>query len=214
MFKNADNIRRFYRLFFKLILISVGLALVGLGVALMHKSTLGSSPVDTLSSGISKNLNISLGTSSMIIYIILFIPCVLFARDTIKIGTLLATLSQGFYIDFFYNLIPNISYDEYTWLKYLVSFSGIIICSFGISFYVSVNEGLAPLEGVTELLSTKLKWNYRNAKIITDLCLLIVGIILDGVYGLGTLMSVLCLGAFIQFFRKNIDIYFKRLIDA
>lgn len=211
MLKNANNKKRFYRILLKLIFISVGLAIVGLGVALMHKSTLGSSPVDTLSSGISKNLNISLGTSSMIIYMILFIPCVLFARDTIKIGTLLATLSQGIYIDFFYKLIPNISYDEYTWLKYLVSLSGIIICSFGISFYVSVNEGLAPLEGVTELLSTKLKWSYRNAKTITDLVLLVFGIVLNGVYGVGTLMSVLCLGVFIQFFRKNIYIYFKSI---
>lgn len=209
MIKNKIRGNRINKLILKLILISIGLAFVGLGVALMHKSTLGSSPIDTLSSGVSKKLNISLGMASLIIYLVLFIPCVIFVRNTIKVGTILATFTQGLYINFFYDLIPNIAFDGIPWSKYVISISGIIICSFGISFYVSVNEGLAPLEGITEILIVKFKWSYKKSKTIIDLLLLVWGIILGGVYGLGTLISVLFYGGLIQFFLKRLDPVFK-----
>ncbi len=212
MLKNTHDSNRIYKYIFKVILISVGLAFIGLGVALMHKSSLGTSAIDTLCNGISRQLGVSLGTSSFIVYIILFIPCIIFARDTIRTGTLLATFTQGFYINFFYNLIPDIAGYEITWLKYLFSLIGVLLCSFGISFYVSVKEGLGPLEGVTEVFISKLKWSYKRSKTATDLILLFFGLILGGVYGPGTLINVLCIGRLIQFFLKRMNIYFRRVL--
>ncbi|WP_276929678.1 hypothetical protein [Herbinix luporum] len=57
-------ISRIYKFILKVIMISVGVAVTGMGVALLHKSGLGSSPIDTLASGINKTFGFSLGARS------------------------------------------------------------------------------------------------------------------------------------------------------
>jgi len=63
-----------------------------------------------------------------------------------------------------------------------------------------VDFGIGPYDLMTEVIIDKLKCSYRMAKIIADCSLLVVGIMMGGVFGLGTIGNVILVGVFIQLF--------------
>jgi uncharacterized membrane protein YczE len=87
-----------------------------------------------------------------------------------------------------YNIIIRI------FLLVLVSF----IIAIGFSILSATNLGFAPNDSVYFIVSDKIKIEYRWVRMVTDLCYLIIGFLLGGVVGIGTIISALLTGPFVQ----------------
>lgn len=205
-----------YLLFIKkLILFFSGLCIIQTGVAIFIKANIGSDPFTVFTQGLAKLLNITTGQANLVILFIFFIVILLTARKSINIGTILSVVSAGFFIDLMSNLLDKLCFDSYNIIiKCLILFLGCVIVAIGFSMLMSANLGVAPNDLIPLMLQEKLKCQYKWIRITLDLSYLIIGFLLGGVVGIGTVISALCQGPIIQFFMPKIDKILKPFLNS
>lgn len=205
-----------YLLFIKkLILFFSGLCIIQTGVAIFIKANIGSDPFTVFTQGLAKLLNITTGQANLVILFIFFIVILLTARKSINIGTILSVVSAGFFIDLMSNLLDKLCFDSYNIIiKCLILFLGCVIVAIGFSMLMSANLGVAPNDLIPLMLQEKLKCQYKWIRITLDLSYLIIGFLLGGVVGIGTVISALCQGPIIQFFMPKIDKILKPFLNT
>lgn len=205
-----------YLLFIKkLILFFSGLCIIQTGVAIFIKANIGSDPFTVFTQGLAKLLNITTGQANLVILFIFFIVILLTARKSINIGTILSVVSAGFFIDLMSNILDKICFDNYNIIiKCLILFLGCVIVAIGFSMLMSANIGVAPNDLIPLMLQEKLKCQYKWIRITLDLSYLIIGFLLGGVVGIGTVIAALCQGPIIQFFMPKIDKILKPFLNT
>lgn len=205
-----------YLLFIKkLILFFSGLCIIQTGVAIFIKANIGSDPFTVFTQGLAKLLKITTGQANLVILFIFFIIILLTARKSINIGTILSVVSAGFFIDLMSNLLDKLCFDSYNIIiKCLILFLGCVIVAIGFSMLMSANLGVAPNDLIPLMLQEKLKCQYKWIRITLDLSYLIIGFLLGGVVGIGTVISALCQGPIIQFFMPKIDKILKPFLNS
>lgn len=193
----------------KLLLISLGFAVAGLGTALMYRADLGSRPNATMSDGLHKILGISYGAGNLMSNILTLLLVLAAEKRLIGYGTLVCVFTMGIYIDFWSGILPQIPGDMGVAVRLLAALAGDIIMAAGLAFYVKIQAGLGPLEAIAEILQKKLKCSYRIAKTAEDGAVLVAGIALGGTFGPGTVLSVCFTGFFMQYFFGVYDRMWK-----
>ncbi len=182
----------------KSLLISIGIAIAAFGIALTYKSGIGTNPMATASDGLTKVFPLNYGNANLLLNGFFLVVAFFLKREKINIGTLLMVLTMGICINFFAGLLA--AETIFTQWQLVYNIIGTIITSLGISVVVLVDFGIGPYDLMTEVIIDKLKCSYRMAKIIADCSLLVVGIMMGGVFGLGTIGNVILVGVFIQLF--------------
>jgi len=185
---------------FKVLMITMGLLIIGLGMAISYKTGMGTTPMATAIDGLTKIIPINYGQGSIILNSLFLIIAIFIKRDKIHIGTILVVFTLGLYINLFVDLIDA----DTLFVNYQLIFNliGTVTTALGIAVIVKQNFGLGPLEIMTEVIKDKFGWSYRRSKITFDVILLITGIMMGGVYGLGTISNVVFVGVFIQMFLE------------
>lgn len=182
----------------KSLLIILGIVIAAFGIAITYKTGIGTNPMATASDGITKVLPLNYGYANLLLNFIFLVIAFFVKRDKINIGTLLMVLSMGVFINLFTGLlVADVPFTQY---QLIYNVLGTIITSLGIAIVVLVDFGIGPYDLMTEVIIDKLKCSYRMAKIIADSSLLVVGIMMGGVFGLGTVGNVILVGIFIQLF--------------
>lgn len=190
---------RFLRLF-------AGLATAAVGIACTVNANLGLSPWEVLSQGISIKTNIMLGTLTQIIGIFVLMLVIVF-KEKIGLGTLCDIAIVGKCINIYlqYNLIPQPN--SFTG-KFILLVSGLLVWSFGVYLYMSAGLGAGPRDSLMVALTKKFNVKISFAKNSIELIVLIVGYLLGGTVGLGTVISVFLVGYVIRgiFFVFRFDV--------
>jgi len=196
--------------FLKVVLLSLGIGVAALGIALTYKSGIGTNPMATVTDGVSRLLSVNYGTANLLINTMFLIVALFLQRDKVFVGTFVLVFTMGIYINFFVNLLSTIALSNMWSIP--INLVGTVITAFGISVVVIVDYGLGPLDLMTEVINRKFQCSYRTAKTVFDSSLLLVGIGMGGVYGLGTLFNVLLVGMLMQsFFELYRKIKFKTI---
>ncbi len=188
------------KLLFKIILLSIGLLVMCLGTTLLYRSYLGSNPMATAADGLSKITGTSYGVANLILNVFFLILALGINRENLGIGTLITVVSIGMYIDMWDAIIPDLAANSSYIFKIAISLLGTLFASMGLSFYIQLELGMGPLECLVEYIYKKTNWQYKTAKTFFDISLLIIGILMGGVYGLGTVLNVFLTGKIMQFF--------------
>ncbi len=196
-----------YLLFIKkLVLFFAGLWIIQTGVAVFIKANIGSDPFTVFTQGLASVLNITTGQANLVILCTFFAIILLTSRKSINIGTILAVVSAGFFIDLMTNVLDKVSFDSYNIIvKCLILFLGCVIIAIGFSMLMTANLGVAPNDLIPLILQEKLNCQYRWIRITLDLTFLIVGFFLGGVVGIGTVIAAFCQGPVIQFCMPKVD---------
>lgn len=201
----------------RLILFFVGMSIIQFGVALFLKTNIGSDPFTVFTQGLAFTLNktgikdlsvvklisgtnqVTPGVANMIILIILFAIIVLFEKSRIKIGTLICVIGVGPIIDIGVNVVSYFPVESYNYVvRMLLVVFGCAIIAIGFSVLSAANVGVAPNDIVPFIIQDKTKYQYRWIRIGIDASFLIIGFILGGTVGLGTVISMAATGPFIQ----------------
>ena len=193
----------------KLFWLNAGFFLCALGVVFILSSGTGYSPWDVLSSGVSVTLGISIGTAVMLISILLVV-IEYFAGSSIGIGTLLNMVMIGIYIDLIHNLHIISPGDNYA-IRLLFLLIGTVILNFGIWLYMAQGLGSGPRDGLMLVLSKKLHVSVGVMKTVNETVAVILGYLLGGFFGIGTILVALFSGPILNLQFKMLRFDAKKI---
>jgi uncharacterized membrane protein YczE len=169
----------------------MGLA-ADLGVSPWHVFHQGAARIFDLSIG---NIVILTGLGTLILWIPL--------KQRFGLGTLMNALVIGPVIDITLNLLPEAF--ESTTVRWVMMLGGIVVIGLGSGFYLGAGLGPGPRDGLMTGLAQR-GVSIRLARTVVEALALIVGILLGGTAGIGTLAFVLLIGPIVQFFLRFLEV--------
>jgi len=168
----------------------LGLSLFGLGEGLLIVSLTGASPWSVLAQGISLNVNLSIGTITLLVSIavlILWIPL----GQKLGMGTIFNALIIAIMIDLCINFAPTPSNYIYQLILALVS---VILVGIGGGIYLVSNLGAGPRDGLMIGLQKKTNLPIAVVRGTLEISVVTIGWYLGGTVGVGTLLFAFGIG--------------------
>lgn len=175
----------------RLLLLSGGSALMGIGVAIAAASTFGADSVALLWEGMHIKFQVTLGTANLLFSLVFLLLVFLIDRKQIGIGTILSPLIEGIAIDICAFFFMEINIVFYQWMAML---TGIILIAVGTGIYAAADIGRGPYIGITFAMEKKYHWSLAKFRICLDVICLILGILFGASLSIGPIVSVLLMG--------------------
>lgn len=179
----------------------IGLAMFGIGIAVMARGGLGLGPWEAFHQGISRLTGMELGTVSILVGIpVLAAWWPLGERP--GIGTLLNIVGIGTATNLALAVLPAA-----TWLpgQLAMTLGGVVIIAIGSGLYLAADLGPGPRDGLMTGLHLRFGWSIRRARTAVELVVLSAGFLLGGTIGLGTVVFALGIGPLVQVALRVFD---------
>ncbi|MDB4230115.1 hypothetical protein N9805_05470 [Paracoccaceae bacterium] len=168
----------------------IGLILFGLGEALLISAGIGVSPWTVLGQGISRVFNFSVGTATFCISLFVLL-CWIPLKQIPGLGTVLNVIIIATVLDYSLPYLPS---PEIYFLKLTQVILGIIITGFGGAVYLIANLGPGPRDGLMTGLQSISNLPIAWVRSGIELTVVLIGWLLGGVVGLGTLLFAIGIG--------------------
>ena len=167
-----------------------GLILFGLGEGLLIVSFTGASPWSVLAQGISLNINLSIGTITLLISIVVLILWIPLGQKP-GMGTIFNALIIALMIDFCIKFVPTPSTYFHQLILAIIS---VMMVGIGGGIYLVSNLGAGPRDGL--MIGLQKVSNLPIAAVRATLEITVVGIgwYLGGTVGIGTLLFAFGIG--------------------
>ena len=168
----------------------------------MLQSGLGLSPWDVLHQGLTVQFGLTVGIWSILssfVVLLFWLPL----RERYGIGTLLNAIIIGVMIDVTAGLVPEAAN---TWWAVSMMVSGILLVAITSGMYIGANLGPGPRDGLMTAIARRGP-SIRLTRVIMEITVLVIGVVLGGTFGIGTILYALLMGPLVQFFlpRWTID---------
>ncbi len=189
----------------RLLLLFLGLIIAHLGVTLFLLADLGADPFNVLIQGLRRlvmrlGLFPSHGTVHMVICFLIVILLLFVDRHYVKLGTLVCMFCGGPIIDFFTFVLQGLGIGQAALvIKVIVLVLGCVILASGMSLVIRSEAGTGPNDLVAVVISDKTKWRFGIVRIATDVCFVLIGFLLGGKFGVGTLICAFLVGPVAEF---------------
>ena len=167
-----------------------GLMLFGLGEGLLIVSLTGASPWSVLAQGISLNVNLSIGTITLLISIAVLILWIPLGQKP-GMGTIFNALIIALMIDLCIKFVPTPSTYFHQLILAIIS---VMVVGIGGGIYLVSNLGAGPRDGL--MIGLQKVSNLPIAAVRATLEIAVVGIgwYLGGTVGIGTLLFAFGIG--------------------
>ncbi len=172
----------------------LGNLFAGSGVALCTKAGIGVDPVSALYDGVHKIFSLEMGTASFAVNILILTVCTLLNRKYLKWGTFLSMLSFAVSLNMFIRIFSALELEPYSVISFLIFFLGMFLAGAGFATVVFQNLGPNCADILLEVLKDRTGITMRNAKIMVDLCSTVIGFLMGGAVGIGTVLCVCAMG--------------------
>ncbi|MFE1171356.1 YitT family protein [Streptomyces sp. NPDC058773] len=174
----------------------VGLGLYGFSLSVMVRASLGVSPWSVLYEGLERHTSLSFGTISAVLgvlVLLLWIP--LKQRPTF--GTVANIVVLAYSADLGLLLLP-----QHLGLPARVGLlaGGVLLNGLSVAVYVGARFGPGPRDGLMTGASAVTGRSLRLVRTLIEVAVLVVGLLLGGSVGAGTVLYALAVGPVTQFF--------------
>ena len=201
----------------KFLIYILGMGVLGLGLSLSTKLSLGTSALVALPFSISKVYNLNFGNITLIYYIVFIIIQIIMHIIMKKYKSIIGDLLQIIvsliltrYLNLLGSLIPML--DKFNiYIRILLYFIPIILIGVGVSLSVKTKYSPNPTNGFIKTAAEFTKKDLGLIKNITDISLVVITCVFSYVtchkiigVGIGTIMSMLGVGRVIYYFNKTI----------
>jgi uncharacterized membrane protein YczE len=180
----------------RVLILSFGLILFGLGDALVVQSNLGNAPWTIFAEGVSERASISLGVSTLLIsalVMLIWIPL----KVKPGFGTFANMFLIAIAIDFGVNNFPM----QTELLPGIASaLLGVTLVGIGTALYITCALGPGPRDGAMTGLHRVTGVRIGRVRLGIELTVALIGIALGGRFGLGTAIFALGVGQSIAIF--------------
>ena len=167
-----------------------GLSLFGLGEGLLIVSFTGASPWSVLAQGISLNVNLSIGTITLLISIAVLILWLPLGQKP-GMGTIFNALIIAIMIDLCIKYVPTPSNYIHQLLLAVIS---VIMVGIGGGIYLVSNLGAGPRDGLMIGLQKVTNFPIAVVRATLEISVVSIGWYLGGTVGVGTLLFAFGIG--------------------
>jgi len=178
----------------------IGLLFYAIGIVLAIQANIGYAPWEVFHVGLAKTTGLSIGIASIIVGIVIVIIVTLLG-EKLGFGTVFSMILTGLFIDIFFmvNIIPT--------AKNLLSgivmlIIGLFIIAIGSYFYIKTAFGVGPRDNLMVVLARRTKFPVGLCRFVIELLVTVIGWVLGGMVGIGTVISVILIGLFVQIVFK------------
>lgn len=196
------------------------LFVMSVGIALVTRGNLGTTPISSLPLVSSYASNLTFGETTFLINLLFVVAQWLLLRRSINKVLLLAqipiTFAFSYFIDTSMKFTEFLSSDVY-WKCLAVSMLGNVVLGLGVALEVFSGAAALPGEGLVLAVSTVLHKPFSSVKIANDVILVLLVLLLSycvfhGIRGLreGTVISALCVGVCVKLWLSGLTKLFKR----
>jgi len=175
--------------------IQVGFALFGTSIALMIRANLGTSPWVVLEVALAQITGLTPGTLSVIVGL-LVLSGSLILRERIGWGTLSNILFIGPWEDLALYFIPAVRGHLPVQMGMLLG--AIFLMGVASAIYIGVDAGAGPRDSLMLAVKRTSGWSLRRARGSIEVIVVLLGWLLGGPIGIGTVVFALLIGFSIQ----------------
>lgn len=175
----------------------IGLLVMTLGFTMVIKGQdVGTGAWDVLHIALFDHFGLSIGSWNIITGLIVIAFTCIMTRKIPKVGTWINMVICGFFVDFYYWILPNATSMAAQVFYFL---SGLIILGFGCGMYIAPNLGTGPRDTLMMWIVEKLGGSIKVARMSMELGVALLGWFLGGPLGVGTVVIAICSGYVVQF---------------
>jgi uncharacterized protein len=171
----------------------IGLWLFGTGEGLIVLAGLGNSPWTVLAQGVSVQTPLSIGVATILISAIVVAAWGLL-REMPGLGTVLNAVLVGIAIDVTLEVVPS---PTGVW-RALALLGGIALVSLASGLYLTARLGPGPRDGLMTAIVRRTGRSFRLVRVTLELSALLIGALLGGTVGIGTVAFALLIGPGVQ----------------
>jgi len=178
----------------RLLQLYVGLSLYGLSTAMFIRSDLGADPWNVFHIGVAKLLEMDIGTVIIltgVLVLLLWIPL----RLRPGLGTISNVIVIGLAADVALTFIPVI---DSLMARSLLLISAVIVNALATGMYIGAGFGAGPRDGLMTGINARTGWSVRSVRTAIEVSVLLLGWVLGGTFGVGTVLYALSIGPLIQ----------------
>jgi uncharacterized membrane protein YczE len=181
--------------------LGIGLLVFGAGIGLMVRADLGLPPWDVLHQGIAMRTPLSMGLATVatsFAVLLLWIPL----RERPGIGTLANAVVIGLAVDLTLFLVGPAPGLMARWTRLL---GGLLLVGIGSGAYIGVRLGPGPRDGLMTGIARRGP-SIRLARTGVEGSALLIGWLLGGTVGIGTLVFAVAIGPLVQVALARLDL--------
>lgn len=192
-----------------------GLFISSLGVSLITKANLGTSPISSIPYVLSLNFSLTLGELTVYFSFLLIFLQLIILRKNFKSEHLLqipVSFLFGYFIDYTMELLNFIHPQSYM-LKIIYLLIGCVVLGFGVYLEVVADVTMLPGESFVRAIVTTWHTNFGSTKVVFDVTMTVMAAALSVLYshhlegvGEGTLVAALLVGCITRF------LYFVKML--
>lgn len=179
-----------------------GLALFGVGIALMVRADLGLSPWQVFHEGVSELTNLAIGTILIItggVVLLAWIPL----RERFGLGTILNVAIIGNVVNVTLLTLPEpLGSIPVRWIAML---GGIVLIGMGSGLYIGAGMGPGPRDGLMTGLARR-GLHIGTVRAGLEISVLAAGWALGGTVGFGTVAFAVFIGPLVAFFLPRLTV--------
>lgn len=175
-----------------------GLLLFGVAMALAIEAELGVSPWTVFHQGVAERTGLTIGTITVLVGVALVLFLYPFLREPVGLGTLLNATVIGPAIDVTQWLIPDV---ESIPVRVAMLAAAPVILGLGSGLYIGAGLGPGPRDGLMVWLERR-GLRIWQGRALVEFTALLVGWILGGNVGLGTIWMALSISWFVDLFLR------------
>jgi len=191
------------KIFKKICLMVLGTVMLGCGIGAFVATGMGSDSLSMLYDGASKTFGITVGTVSVIVNLI-FLSCVFFMdKKKIGVSTIVCLFLCKYPIDWTISLYKP---QESLVLNILIEIVLCFIMALGCALIVKADMGASAYDAFTLSISKVTKVKYTIIRYGCDFTWLILGWLLGGTIGIGTVLATICIGPMFSLCMKLLKV--------
>ena len=179
-----------------------GLALLVASVALIVRAELGVMPWTVLEQGLTRTVGLSLGLWSIIVGAFLLAFSVRLGLRP-GMGTLFNIVLVGVAIDATLALLPPL---DGLPLRVGALAVGIVLNGVATGAYIGAGLGPGPRDGLVTSVAARTGRSIRLVRTLVEVAVVVVGVLLGGQLGVGTVAFALAIGPLMHFFVRVLDL--------
>ncbi|NYE35034.1 putative membrane protein YczE [Nocardioides cavernae] len=172
----------------------VGLFLYGVSLAMMVRGALGLAPWDVLHSGFIRHVPMTLGQAVVLfsfVVLVLWIPL----REMPGLGTISNALVVGLSAD---ATLAVLGRPDAIAARVGLMVGGVVLCGLASALYIGAQLGRGPRDGLMTGLARRTGLSLRLVRTGLEVAVVVIGLLLGGVLGIGTVAYALAIGPLTQ----------------
>lgn len=188
----------------------LGLWLYGASLAIMVEGDLGLAPWDVLHSGLIRHVPVTLGQMVVIaslVVLLLWIPL----KERPGIGTVANAFLVGISADVTLAVLDR---PDDMVVRVLFMVAGVFFNGVATALYIGSQFGRGPRDGLMTGLSRRTGWRLAPVRTAIEVSVVILGVLLGGALGVGTLLYAFALGPLTQWLLPFFAVPLVMQIDA